>query len=180
MIVDDVVLPIDPELLDDGKVIESWDGEALLRVREKRWAGDPDDVLQNCLGLPVYSSKLKNALELYGIKGFQFLPTRTFGFDAIELPTFYIANIVDLRPALDLHASDYDVFPPDYFLPARRGRLSGLRKATLLASQLQNCDALRLSQFPASVYVSGRFKSVFERLGCTGYSFEPVTVRQDT
>lgn len=178
MVIDDAILPVSPELLDDGKVVEGWDGDAVMRVREERWSGEPDDVLQNYLGLPIYSTRLKLALELHGITGFQYLPTRVFGFDSVELPTFYIANVVELRPALDPDLSEYDVFPPDYFLPARRGKLSGLRSATLLESQLLNCDALRLTQYPASIYVSQRFRSVFEKLGCTGYSFEPVTIRQ--
>jgi hypothetical protein len=179
MVVDEAQLPVNPDLLDDGQFVDGWSGEAVMRVRDQRWAGEPDDVLQNYLGLPVYSTRLKQALECQGISGIQYLPTRVFGFNSEELPTYYIANIVELRPALDPTTSDFDVFPPDYFLPSRRGKLSGLRRATLLSSQLRKCDVLRLAQFPASIYVSEQFKSAFEQEGCSGYSFEPVVVRSD-
>ena len=179
MVVDEAQLPVNPDLLDDGQFVDGWSGEAVMRVRDQRWAGEPDDVLQNYLGLPVYSTRLKQALERQGISGIQYLAIRVVGFDSVELQTYYIANVVELRPALDLATSDFDVFPSDYFLPDRRGKVSGLRRATLLWSHLRNCDVLRLAQYPASIYVSERFKSAFEQEGCSGYSFEPVVVQQD-
>jgi hypothetical protein len=179
MVVDEAQLPVDPGHLDDGRLVDAWSSEAVMRVRNQRWAGEPDDVLQNYLGLPVYSTRLKQALERQGISGIQYLATRVVGFGSVELQTYYIANIVEMRPALDLATSDFDVFSSDYFLPDRRGRVSGVRRATLLWSHLRNCDVLRLAQYPASIYVSERFKSAFELEGCSGYSFEPVVVLHD-
>jgi hypothetical protein len=174
LVVDAADLGIDPQNLAVGHSLESWSELARLRTTKPENDGMPDDVLQNHLGLPVYSSRLRAALAGAEIRGIQYLPVRLFRPNGQEVAGFSIANITERREALDRSSSDYDVFPDDYFLSDRRGKVRGIRRVVLRAKALAGCDSARLDEFPSSVYVSERFKNVFEAGRYTGYSFREV------
>lgn len=176
LIVDDAELGVDPDLLDIGHPIENWPSTAVLRVTQRSDDGTPDDALQNFLGLPIFSGRLCKALKAAGIRGFQYLPVQILRPSGAAVEGFCIGNIIERRSALDMTRSDYTVFPDDYFLPARRGLISRVRRAVLVGQRIIDCDAMRLDEFSASVFVSGRFKGVFEDGDFTGYSFEEVEV----
>ena len=174
LVVDSADLEIDPGRLDVGQPQEGWSDLAWLRAEKPENDGTPDDALQNHLGLPVYSFRLRSALEAAGIRGIQYLPVRLFRPNGQEIAGFSIANIVERRGALDRSRSDYDVFPNDYFLSERRGDVRGIRRVVLHVEALRGCDIARLDEFPSSVYVSERFKNVFESAPFTGYSFREM------
>lgn len=174
LVVDSAELGVDPEDISCGERLERWGELARLSVTKAQNDGVPDDVLQNHLGLPVYSRRLRAALEASGIRGVQYLPIRVFRPNGEQISGFSIANIVEKRQALDRLRSDYDVFPDDYFLLERRGNVRGIRRAVLRAEALADCDIARLDEFPSSVYVSERFKAAFEAVRCTGYAFREV------
>lgn len=176
LIVDRVDLGIDPDHLVTGKLVRNWSELARLQATRPENDGVPDDVLQNVAALPVYSSRLRRALEAADIQGVQYLPVRVYQSDGREIKGFSIANIIGRRMALDLSSSDYDVFPDDYFVAERRGNIRGMRRAVLCSEALNGCDAARLAEYPPSVYVSERFKNVFETCRCTGYSFREVEI----
>jgi len=138
----------------------------------------PDDVLQNYLGLPVYSARLRKALELAGVVGIQFLSVEVVSFSGQGIDGYSVANIVERRRALDFARTDYELFPVDHFVESLRGKVRALRNATLKGDQLKSCDVVRLFEFASSVYVSQRFKDAFEPCGCTGYSFREVSVSE--
>lgn len=171
LVTDSAELGVDPERLDVGHLVEGWSELAWLRANKFENDGVPDDVLQNHLGLPIFSARLRAALEGAGVVGIQYLPVRLIRPNGQEITGFSIANIVERRRALDRARSDYDVFPDDYFLADRRGGVRGIRQAVLCVDALAGCDVARLDEFPSSVYVSERFKNVFEAGGFTGYSF---------
>ncbi len=87
---------------------------------------------------------------------------------------FSVVNVVERRPALDLSRTDYDVFPEDYFLPERRGKVRGVRRLVLRSEALANCDMARLDEFAPGVYASERFRIVFEQGAFTGCSLREV------
>jgi hypothetical protein len=93
-----------------------------------------------------------------------------------RLSNFAIANIVEKRTALDLRRSDYDVFPDDYFIAERRGRIRSVRRAALRSEALPDADAFRLEEFPSRLFASERFVRVFEDMRCTGLSFVEAQV----
>jgi len=165
---------IDASALSSGKPIESWSEVAWLKAAKPEDDGDPDDALQNHLGLPIFSPVLHEELMRADVRGFQYLPVRIIRPDGRVLGTFSIANIVECREALNMSRSNYDVFPDDYFLPERRGRVRGILSATLIADALRDCDVVRLKEFPFSIYVSQRFKDTFELGEFTGLSFVKV------
>ena len=175
LVSDTADLGVDPGQLDIGKLVTRWDDAAWLRAAKPKNDGTADDVLQNHLGLAVFSGRLRAALEAAGVQGIQYLPVHIFKPNGQEVVDFSIANIVERRHALGLSRSDYDVFPGDYFLPDRRGKICAVRRATLVARALEGCDAVRLDGFFVSVYVSERFKDAFETGGFTGYSFHQVS-----
>lgn len=154
-----------------GKSMRDWDAAAWFQAKKPKNDGNPDDILQNALGLPIYSARLQNALKKSGVRGIQYLPIKVLRPNGSLIDGFAIANILNLIPALDLEKSDYDLFPNDYFLPERRGQFRAIRKAVLRRASLSEHDIIRLKEFELNIYVSERFKKVFEEGKFTGYSF---------
>ncbi len=157
-----------------GQPIEHWDETAWLKASKPENDGDPDDVLQEHLGIPVYSNRLRVALNSASITGIQYLSLQVLRPNNSPFDGFSIANILNLVAALDFENSDYDRFPEDYFLPERRGMIRGIRRATLLKSALDGLQVIRLKEYPRSIYVSDEFKAVFESGAFTGYSFHQI------
>ncbi|RJQ27969.1 MAG: hypothetical protein C4589_07420 [Peptococcaceae bacterium] len=157
-----------------GQLIENWDGTAWLQVEEPQDDGDPDDVLQSHLGLPIYSARLRKALDKAGVTGIQYLPVRVLHYDGTPIEGFAIANILNLLPALDFEKSDYDLYPDDYFLPERRGKVRAVRRPVLRYKVIEGCDILRLKEYKVMILVSERFRNLFVANGFTGYSFYEV------
>jgi hypothetical protein len=163
---------IDPETLTSGYPVVGWSREALLRASRSEDDGDPDDALQNHLGLPVFSAPLREALERAGVVGgIQFLPVRVVRPDGDEISGFAVANITECRAAMDRDRSDFDSFPEDYVLAAKRGAVHRVRRAVLNPSALANTDIVRLKEYPQRIYVSEKFRRAFDNGQFTGLSF---------
>jgi hypothetical protein len=160
--------------LSQGKPIERWDNGAWIKCIENETDGVPDDGLWNHLVLPIFSSRVQRALADAKIEGIQYLPIRVLRPDDSEYFGYAIANILNLPEALDREKSDFDVFPEDYFLPDRRGLISGIRKTVLRKKPLHEFHIIRLKEFDVAVFVSQHFVDVYEENKFTGYSFAPV------
>lgn len=171
------LMGVDDEDLWGGTPISHWNDAAWIKPSTHERDGDPDDALQSYLHPPNYSARLRQALEAAGIGGIQWLPLHVLRPDGTEIPGYAIANIVNLvEGALDLERSDYDVYPPDYFLTERAGKVRGIRIPVLRGEKLKGLDIVRLAEAKAAFYVSERFKQAFEQAGCTGHSFREVEV----
>lgn len=174
LVVDEDNLPFDASVLREGKEIRSWPASVRVGTHRRDYDGDADDVLQNHLGVPIFSPRLRSALMALDIRGFQYLAVSVFRPNGSELSGFSFANIIERRPALDRARSDVELHPSDYFIAERRGRIRVINRAVLSSAALAGCDAVRLDEFNASVYLSERFKSMFEFGRYTGYSFSEV------
>lgn len=171
------LMGVDEEDLWGGTPINNWNVKAWIKASTPDRDGEPDDTLQSYLHPPIYSTRLRKVLEAAGITGIQWLPLHVMRSDGTEIPGYSIANIVNLvEGALDLERSDYDVYPPDYFLPERVGKVRGIRIPVLRAEKLKGLDIVRLAEAKAAFYVSERFKVAFEQAHCTGHSFNGVEV----
>lgn len=160
-----------------GKPVLNWNKAAWIKAETPEKDGDPDDTLQSYLRPPIYSARLRQALETAGITGIQWLPLHVLRPDGTEIPGYAIANIVNLvEGALDMERSDYDVYPPDYFLPERVGKVRGVRIPVLRGEKLKGLDIFRPAEYVVSFYVSKRFKDAFEKACCTGHSFREIEV----
>ena len=167
-------LGLDESLLRTGRLVETWPGTAWVRAHSQQQDGEPDDVLQTLFALPIFSARLRTALQHAGIEGVEYLPIRVYRPNGDAIFGFSIANILSCVEALDLRLSDFQRLPDDYFLPERRGWIRSISKPVLVRSVLEGLDVIRLSCFPPSVYVSERFVRVFEDGRFTGYSFHEV------
>lgn len=171
---------VEEENLWGGIPITNWNDAAWIKASTMERDGNPDDTLQSYLHPPIYSARLRQALEDAGIGGIQYLPLHVLRPDGREILGYSIANILNLvEGALDLERSDYDVYPPDYFLPERVGKVRGVRIPVLRGEKLRGLDIVRLVEAKAGFYVSWRFKEAFEKTGCTGHSFSEVDVVQE-
>lgn len=152
--------------------IENWNNEAWLQARNRRNDGDPDDVLQSALDLPIYSSRLQEALSLAGVTGIQYLPVRVLRPSGEPIAGYAIANILNVVPALNARSSIVQYYGNDR--PHRKGDVRSIRQVVLIAKNLVGYDVIRLAEYNVRIYVSERFKRAFEDAGCTGYSFHEV------
>jgi Immunity protein family (Imm11) len=157
-----------------GMYIKGWDDSAWIRAVDEAHDGDPDDVIQSHLGLPIYSLRLRETLEGAGIKGIQYLPIKVYRPNGDQIEGFSLVNVLHLLSALDMEKSDYDVFPDDYFYLEDRGKVMGIRNAVLKADVVQGYDIIRLQEYYVGLYVSERFKRLFRQHKFTGYSFYEV------
>jgi hypothetical protein len=114
---------------------------------------------------------MQRALTRAKIEGIQYLPIHVLQPDRSEYFGYAIANILNLPEALDRERSDCDVFPEDYFLPDRRGLVSGIRKTVLLKDKLDGFHIIRLKEFEVAVYVSHYIVDVYKQNKFTGCSF---------
>lgn len=164
------------DVLDIGKPIYNWSSAAWIQAQKPSNDGDPDDVLQTYLAPPIYSPRLRQALDEAGITGIQYLPLRVLRPDNSEIIGFSVANILHVADALDCGRSEYELFPADYFLPERIGQIRAIRKSTLIGSEIERFTIFRLLSFLPRIYVAQLFKDVFEAGQFTGYSFSEVAV----
>lgn len=156
-----------------GSKTNGWKG-GWIKSNSRKTDGTPDDVLQNHLGLPIFSPRLRQALDDSEVTGIEYLPVEVLRSDGSSLGTFAIANVICVVQALDLERSDYDVFPDTYFAVEDRGRISALRRAVLRAEGLNTFDIIRTKEYKAAIYVSKKIVDLFKVGGFSGASFAPV------
>lgn len=167
-------LGCDDQELRTCRRFENWPGTAWVRATTPEDDGDPDDVLQSCYNLPIYSQQLRAALEENGIAGIEYLPIVVYRPSGENIPGFSVVNVLNCVDALDLSLSSVSRFPEDYFIPSRRGLIRGIHKPVLRGDLISPYDIIRLCAYPVSLYVSERFLAVFEAGRFTGCSFHEV------
>jgi len=159
-----------------GETISNWNDQAWIQCTNPEYDGNPDDVLANHLGVPIYSSRLRQALEWGGIAGIQYLPIHVLHRDGSEIPGYRVANFLNKVKALDLERSQYTLNPDDYFIPERRGQIFTLDEVVLKRDPLAGLDIIRLEEYFTFEAASERFKEAFEAARCTGYSFRKLAI----
>jgi uncharacterized protein DUF1629 len=160
-----------------GEPIKVWERSAWLRSTKPAWDGKPDDVLRTPLIAPIYSARLRDALERAGIGGIQYLPVRVLHLDGSEIPGYSIANVLNYVSALDLDRSEYLSLGPHQ--PSTKGDIDYLFCAALRRSALRGSHVIRLQESPTSLYASAYFKHIFEAHSCTGYDFSELVIIVD-
>lgn len=147
--------------LEEGLEINNWSPSYFLKASKQKNDGALEDQLQNHRGWLVYSLPLRDALISANITGIQFLPISVYRPNGEKLPPYFVVNILTVLPALDLSNSTFSTYPPDYFLPAKRGKISGIRKTAIKLDVAEGKDIFRLEEFKSTVIVSERFERVF-------------------
>ena len=162
-----------------GKPITGWRPDSWVQALTEEEDGDPDDVLQTFLGVPIFSPRLRHSLETAQLGAIQYLSIRVLRRDGANIEGFCVANVLSVVDCLDTKRSVIDRFENDYFLPERRGRISGVRLPVLRRSALWGHDLVRCKGYEVSLYASSRFRAVFEGGGFTGYSFKEVDIAEE-
>jgi hypothetical protein len=165
--------------LEIGMAQVHWNASSILYSDEKECDGDPDDMLANDLGLPVFSERLRKELAKAAIatEDFQFLPVRVALSTGREFGGFAIANILSRVPALDPdHSFMLDIDEDEIDPLTEKAKVTGIGRAALRADALQNHDVIRLLEFFPAIYVSRRFRDIFNQNGFTGATFYPLEV----
>jgi len=160
----------------NGERMDTWSEDFWLKPDKPEYDGDPDDMLATNMSVPIYSPRLRAALDRAGIGGIQYLPIRLLDFSGKLVDVFWVANIIEVRDALDVERSNVQYRPLDDSIPERRGTIRSVTHTTLKAAALHGCDIFRLRGYEVAYYVSERFRSIFESNGFTGYGFYEVRV----
>lgn len=155
-----------------GTNVSTWDESSWLRAEEYSDGEEPDDVLQECFDIPVFSARLRKALEAAGIGGIQYLAIQVFDARRRPVEGFAVANLLNVRDVLDLKRSEYEVFGPDR--PDRMGRIRDLRRPVLRLDAVEGLDIMRPREFPYVMLVSTKFHNVFADGGFFGLDFRKV------
>jgi hypothetical protein len=159
-----------------GETINNWNDNIFFKAKKNEDDGDPDDALQNHLGLPIYSERLINALNAENIKGIQYLKIKVYRPDDSLINGFCIANLLNFVEALDYQKSEYTRFRDDFPNPNVRGKISGVTKFVLKHKNIFKFDIIRLMDYKQRFFVSEKFKRIFEKHKFTGYSFEKIKI----
>ena len=157
-----------------GLLIKDWNSNVIFQAKEKKSDGEPDDVLQNHLMLPIYSSTLIYALKEHDINGIQYLPIKVLESSARCIDGFCIANLTNFIAAFDDEKSDFNRFSHDFPNPKVQGEIAGVKRFVLKKSKLIGYDIIRLKEYKQRFFVSKKFKDIFEENLFTGYSFIEV------
>ena len=159
-----------------GRRIENWNKDAFLKASQPENDGTPDDALATAFFMPVYSNRLQNAIVDAGIDGVQFLPIKVFRPDDSLVGGFAIANILNVLPALDLVKSNFMVFDEDFPNKAVRGHIKWARKVVLRNDIVEPHDIIRIENYEVPIFVSEKFRKIFQKNKCTGIRFTKVEV----
>lgn len=157
-----------------GKKYDIWDG-SLCFYYEKDEGDIATDLLTNDQGWFVVSEKLREILELMNTE-IQFLPIKIFEkASKIELPNYYIANILRVVDALCLEKSEYF---ESYIIEI--GKIYTVAKYGIFAEKTEKSDVFKLADHQVlPIFVSHNFKKMTEEQGITGIVLSEIRVYEN-
>lgn len=165
--------------LEQGSAINGWDADSWLRSARLEYEDGPAyDMLASSLHLPIFSLRLQRALDRSGcaVKDLQYLPINVFKSTGEQVRGFAIANVITRIKALD-HDNCFLLELDDEIDPLTgTNHVHSVGRFALRAAPLAGHDIIRLVEFWPPVFVSERFKRVFDEGGFTGATFSPVRV----
>ena len=135
--------------------------------------GTPDDFLQNTEMVPIFSPRMREAIEEAGITGIQYIPIEVEHYNKEKLEGYCIANVLNSVPdALDI---DKTIF---WNRKSDNGRLNVYVSSIKSENIPDNMDIFRLkyderfvTEYSTFIVVSERFKSIIAKNKFTGIGF---------
>lgn len=152
-----------------GETVEQWDENVCLYYdKEGVW----EDYLANPLHWPVASERFAMLLDRRAAGSIQCFSARLQNRLNGELkPGYYVVNVTELIPALDLDRSDYDSFSPE------KGRVHRLHKPVISCAKVRSgAHIFRLAEYPFSLIVSGELRETILDSEITGIDFWEVEI----
>ena len=135
--------------------------------------GTPDDFLQNTEMVPIFSPRMREAIEEAGITGIQYIPIEVEHYNKEKLEGYCIANVLNSVPdALDI---DKTIF---WNSKSDNGKLYVYVPSIKSENIPDNMDIFRLkyderfvTEYSTFIVVSERFKSIIAKNKFTGIGF---------
>ena len=135
--------------------------------------GTPDDFLQNTEMVPIFSPRMREAIEGAGITGIQYIPIKVEHYNKEKLEGYCIANVLNTVPdALDI---DKTIF---WNSKSENGKLYVYIPSIKSEKVPDNMDIFRLkydarfvTEYSTFIVVSERFKSIIAKNKFTGIGF---------
>lgn len=152
----------------NGHAISDWDSSYSFKADSSNSEGMLTDVLLNSASFLIFSEKLRRLLESAGINDLQYLPTQILDAKKRKLAIYYVINILQVIPALDRNRSEIT------YTNKKRTDISWIPKVVFKEELLEGVHIFRLKEYPVSVYISEKFKTIFLENKCTGWEFREV------
>ena len=135
--------------------------------------GTPDDFLQNTEMVPIFSPRMREAIEEAGITGIQYIPIEVEHYNKEKLEGYCIANVLNsVSDALDF---DKTIFLK---MKSENGKLDLYIPSIKSEKVPDNMDIFRLkyderidTEYSTFIVVSERFKSIIAKNKFTGIGF---------
>lgn len=159
-----------------GSRVSGWRGEGWFGVSSPEMEGPLEDVIKTANLLPVFSERLKAALEANGVEGIQFLPVKTLNARREPLGSYYLANVLAAVPALDEQLSGVRRRSIRLRDGTTKEWVHWVNKYVLRGAALFGHQVVVVPGLSHDTFVSERFRTVFEANRFTGIGFRPVEV----
>ena len=140
--------------------------------------GTPDDFLQNTEMVPIFSPRMREAIEEAGITGIQYIPIEVEHYNKEKLEGYCIANVLNsVSDALDFDKSQL------YYSSSKehKGKVFDVWEYVIYADKILNLDIFRLKfddrfwdKYSDTIIVSEKFKSIIAKNKFTGIGFGKV------
>ncbi len=135
--------------------------------------GTPDDFLQNTEMVPIFSPRMREAIEEAGITGIQYIPIEVEHYNKEKLEGYCIANVLNsVSDALDIDKSIFWNSKSD------NGKLLLYIPSIKSEKVPDSIDIFRLkyderieNDYSTFIVVSERFKSIIAKNKFTGIGF---------
>lgn len=129
------------------------------------------DYLANNLGWFIVSYKMKRVLDRLDGDRVQYFPVSVVNKVSLEkIEDYFVANILDVRDALNLEHSQYSVFDLD------GEKIYSVHKYALNERDVEGAHVFKLKGDEIPIFVSEAFKDAVESEGLTGIDFSAVRV----
>jgi hypothetical protein len=135
--------------------------------------GTPDDFLQNTEMVPIFSPRMREAIEEAGITGIQYIPIEVEHYNKEKLEGYCIANVLNSVP--DALNYDKTIFLK---MKSENGKLDLYIPSIKSENVPDNMDIFRLkyderieTEYSTFIVVSERFKSIIAKNKFTGIGF---------
>jgi hypothetical protein len=157
------------EVLSEGQYVQNWPLGIQITVSGKK---PLDNLFCPLKPWHLVSQMVKNVCEKHDIVGVQFLQLKIVHQSGVEIPGYYILNVVEIVNGLDF---EHTTWMTDQKWDVEYPQLN-IFKIALKKSLVTNKDIFRILPSKVEVIVSKRLKTILEEENADmGFKFLPIT-----
>lgn len=160
---------MDEYITSNGKIINEW-GRVVFEYNSSE--GDVlTDYIANLYRWLVVSANFIDVTNNLIEEQVQYLPVKIVDrITEAEKASYFVANIVTVVDALDMHKSKYDIFELD------EEKIVSVEKYVLKGDEIANNHIFKLKDDTIPVFVSEKIKQIIEDNNLLGFAFLEVDV----